>query len=68
MVDLSEGILCGIWGDPWLVVAAAGEHGPSDARELVSERDSEQIAMSQALAGLLDPGPESAHRRSGAPL
>ena len=68
MVDLSEGIFCGIWGDPWLVVAAAGEHGPSDARELVGERDSQQIAMREALGSFFDPGPQSAHRRGGPPL
>ena len=68
LVNLSERILSSIGGDPWFVVAAAGGHGPGDTRELVGERDSQQIAMCQALAGLLDPGPQGTHGRGGAPL
>src|SRR6516165_10709205 len=37
LVNLSERVLCGIGRDPWLVVAATGEHRPSNACELVSE-------------------------------
>jgi hypothetical protein len=42
LVNLSEQILGGIRHDPWFVVAAAREHSPGDARELVGERDSER--------------------------
>ena len=49
MVNLSERILGSIRRDPWLIVAAAREHSPGDARELVGERDSEQIAMRKTL-------------------
>ena len=68
MVNLSERFLCGIGGDPWLVVAATGEHRPGDACELVGEGDGEHIAMRQALGGLVDPGPEGPHRCGGTPL
>jgi hypothetical protein len=68
LVNLSKRMLCGIGRDPWLVMAAACKHSPSDARELVSEGDCQQIAMGEALGGLLDPGPEGAHRCRGAPL
>ena len=45
LVNLSERVLCGIGRDPWLVVAATGEYRPSNACELVGERNGEQIAM-----------------------
>ena len=54
--------------DPWFIVAAAREHSPGDARELVGECDSEQIAMRQALGSPLDPRPQGAHCRDGSPL
>src|SRR5215813_6259351 len=65
LVNLSERILYGIGRDPWFVVAAAGEHGPGDARELVGERDSQEIAMREAFGSLVDPRPQGAHRRRG---
>ena len=61
-------MLCGIGRDPRLIVAATGEHRPGDACELVGEGDGEQIAMRQALGGLVDPGPKGPHRRGGTPL
>ena len=64
LVNLSEPILCSIGRDPWCVVAAAGEHGPGDAGELIGERDRQQIAMRQAPGSLLDPMPQGRAWRS----
>src|SRR5262245_4675990 len=68
LVNLSEVMLGGIGRDPRFVVAAASEHSPSDAREFVGERDSEEVAVREAFGSLLDPGPESPHRRGGTSL
>jgi hypothetical protein len=57
LVNLSERILCGIGRDPWVVVAAARKHSPGDARELISERDRQQIGMCKTPGSLLDPRP-----------
>ena len=62
LVNLSEPISSGIGCDPWLVVTASRKHGPGDARELVGERDRQQIAMREALGGSFDPRPQSPHR------
>ena len=62
LVNLSERISSGIDCDPWLVVTASRKHGPGDARELVGERDRQQIAMREALGGSFDPRPQSPHR------
>ena len=57
MVNLSEPISRGIGCNPRLVVATAGKHGPSDAGELIGERDRQQIAMGEAFGGSFDPWP-----------
>ena len=57
MVNLSERISSSIDCDPWLVVTASRKHGPGDARELVGERDGQQIAMREPLGGSFDPRP-----------
>jgi hypothetical protein len=51
LVNLSEPISRDMVCDPRLVVTTSGKHCPGDAGELVGERDRQQIAMSEALAG-----------------
>src|SRR5215475_9627180 len=58
LVNPSE-LSSGMGGHPRLVGMAAGENRPGDTRELIGERDRQQVAM-QAPGCLLDPRPETA--------
>src|SRR2546430_1653031 len=66
LVDLSEPVSRGIGDDPRLIRATARENRPSDAGELVGERDCQHVAV-QPLRCLLDPRPQAPHRRTWPP-
>ena len=68
LVNLSEPILYGIGRDPWFAVAAASEHGPGEARELVGERNSQEIATREAPGSPLDPWAQGTRGCGGPPL
>jgi putative ABC transport system substrate-binding protein len=65
LVNPSEPSL-GMGGDPRLVGSTAGENCPGDAGELVGECDRQHVAV-EALGCLLDPRPQTAHRRTRPP-
>src|SRR5262249_31075327 len=58
LVNPSE-LSSGMGGHPRLGGMAAGENRPGDTRELIGERDRQQVAM-QAPGCRLDPRPETA--------
>jgi hypothetical protein len=66
LVDLSEPGSRGIRDNPRLIGATARENRPSDASELVGERDCQHVAV-QPLRCLLDPRPQAPHRRTWPP-
>jgi hypothetical protein len=65
LVGPSEPVSRGI-GDPRLIGATARENRPSDASELVGERDCQHVAV-QPPRCLLNPRPQAPHRRTWAP-